>query len=149
MNGVYSVFSKENGTKARWRPISEPSTTYDVVLWQEAPDMRIITVVAVVTEDHNMTIRDDARSPVVVWRLVDEWFRADNTVNLNNSIVNIDGLSSSGNDTFDEGVTLAIAAFPKGKRRFKDDNVVVASRSSQSRNFVNKKLIANVKCWIH
>lgn len=140
---------EKSGAKASRRPVSEQSPADDILLREETPHVRVVTVVTVVTKDHDKALWNDLWSPIIIGNLLDEWFMPYLPIDCELTSLDRDGVATTGHDAFDKGVLFAIAPFAESFGRFENDNVVGFWTAKMFRNFVDDELIANVKGGEH
>lgn len=111
--------------------------------------MRVVAVIPVVTENHDLTVRNDARSPVILWRLFDEGLVTDFSVDDENSASNKNCFATACNDALDESIAFLVAAVEQCLWWLEDDDIFIMWQAGESRHFVNKKLVTHFECRIH
>jgi hypothetical protein len=87
-----------------WWPVNKPGLANDIIPGHHPAVMRIIAVVAIITEDEVFVLRNYCGRHRVVWRRHDIWLIQSSAVDKNFAVFNLHGIAGQANNAFDERV---------------------------------------------
>ena len=87
-----------------WWPVGKPGLANDIIPGHRPASMRIVTVVAIVTENEVFDLGNFCGRHRVVWRRHDIFLIYRDAIDENLAIFNLHGIAGQANNAFDERV---------------------------------------------